>query len=86
MVKRKSKQILLKVYFDEMNSYEYLTDVLMQVLGYEITQAANCASIITERGEYVVKVFAEAELDIAKTMSELLDNYSVPARLIKSKK
>lgn len=82
----KNKKLSLVVSFDETNSYEYLTDVLMQILGYEVTQAANCAGIIFEKGEYVVKSFSLSELSIAEAFKELLLKHGLPAQLINSKK
>lgn len=53
---------------DEM-SFTYVVDSFQMILGYEMTQALNCANIIDRKGEYVVKSYdnlqhAEAALDM----------------------
>lgn len=84
MVKKKSKHIRLKISTDGTNSYEYITNILVQTLGYEITQAANCANIIMERGEYIVKSFKPSEMETAVAILELLEKYDILAQLINS--
>ena len=84
MVKKKAYKV--EVIFNELNSWEYLTNVLIEVLGYEVTQAANCASIIMDKGSYIVKSYGAQDLDIAKATIDMLEESEVPARLIQIKK
>lgn len=80
----KKKHYSLVVYYAELNSYEYLTEVLQQILGYEVTQAANCASIIMEKGRYAVKTYKSQDLYKADITLDLLAQNGVPAKLIES--
>lgn len=78
----RKKQYGLVVYFAELNSYEYLTELLQQILGYEVTQAANCASIVMDKGKYVVKTYKSQDLDKANIILDLLAQNGIPAKLI----
>ena len=57
MVNKKTKKLGLFVYHHDFNSCEYVADVIKNVLGYEYTQASNCAHMITQNGSYLVKTF-----------------------------
>lgn len=82
MVSKKGKNIALVVYDHEFNSMPYLTEVLRMALGYHITQAGNCAHIITNVGKYRVKVFKPKEMEKAKAMLDLLSAHDIPAELL----
>jgi ATP-dependent Clp protease adapter protein ClpS len=82
----KPKKYSIRVFFDELNSFDYLTEVLMDTLGYEVTQAANCASIIMDKGEYIVKSFTAQDKDIAEATIQLLTDNGIPATIVEIKK
>ena len=81
MVKTKHK-IGLVIYHDDLNSSEFLIEVISNVLGYHYTQAANCVHYITTQGEYLVKGFKTNEKVTAEAMYELIVKQQIPARLI----
>ncbi len=76
------KKIGIIVTHDEFNSYEFLVEVLCQVLGYELSQSANCAHIIMEKGSYVVKTFDQKDLEKASAYRDILHDNQVPAKII----
>jgi hypothetical protein len=82
MVSKKGKNIALVVYDHEFNSIPYLTEVLRITLGYHITQASNCAHIITNIGKYRVRVFKAKDMEKAKAMLNMLSSQEVPAELL----
>jgi len=79
---KKAKKIGVVITHDEFNSYEFLTEALSQVFGYEISQAANCAHIIVEKGSYIVKTFDKSDLDKAAAYRDLLEDHQIPTKLI----
>jgi ATP-dependent Clp protease adapter protein ClpS len=76
------RKIGIVVFHDEFNSYEFLTEALSQVFGYELSQAANCAHIITERGNYVVKTFDQKDLEKASAYRDILEEHQIPVKII----
>lgn len=60
------------VHNNDTMSFSYVTECFQSVLGYEATQAANCANIIHEKGKYAVKTFTEKEA--AVTTAEMLED------------
>jgi hypothetical protein len=52
------------------------------VLGYDLTQAGNCANIIHLKGEYVVKSYSE--LSHAEAALDMLYEYGFKADVIDS--
>jgi len=52
------------------------------VLGYELTQASNCANLIHTRDEYVVKSYAE--LSHAEAAFEMLSEFGFRCDIIDS--
>lgn len=80
MVKKKIKYSLV-IYDHEFNDENFLTEAISSILGYEITQAANCASIITNKGKYPVISFEQRELEKAQIILEMFTSQSIPARL-----
>jgi len=54
------------------------------ILGHELTQAANCAMAIHNRGSYVVKSFNDKEY--ADTTVELLVDYELDAEVLDLRK
>lgn len=79
---KKAKKIGIVVTHDEFNSFEFLTEALSQVFGYELSQAANCAHIVVEKGSYVVKTFNTNELDKAAAYRDILDDHQIPVKII----
>ena len=57
----KPKRYQVIVYNNDEMSFDYVIDTFQMVLGYDITQASNCANMIHNRGEYVVKSYSEME-------------------------
>lgn len=80
--KKKIKHLALVIIHDEFNSCEFLTEVIRQVLGYEYSQAANCANVIYTKGEYVCKIFKIGELDKAEKILSVIKEQEVPAMLL----
>lgn len=80
MVAKKKKKIGIVVFADEMNSEEFLTEVLSQLLGYDITQTGNCVNIISSRGSYIVKTFKD--IDTATAILQLIGDQGIPAEII----
>ena len=54
MVNKKTKKLGLFVYHHDFNSCEYVADIIKNVLGYEYTQASNCAHMITQNGSVII--------------------------------
>lgn len=57
-----TKQLMVKivqfgvcVLNDSVNSFNDVVQAFQAVFGWDVTQAANCANIIHNRGEYIVK-------------------------------
>lgn len=82
MVKERVRKTELVVYHDDYNSMDFVTEILMQIVGLELTQAGNCAFIIANKGEYVVRTFSGSQRSYAKMILEALDNQGIPAELI----
>jgi hypothetical protein len=75
------KKIHLVVEYHEFLSEEHLTEILQHALGFEISQAANCAAIIINKGSYTVKTFPLVDTERAKAIEDLLHEQDVPAKL-----
>jgi hypothetical protein len=82
MVKKKSKEMSLVLYHHEFNNDELLTEIIRQALGYEYTQAINCAHIIINKGNYIVKTFKVSEMNKAKATEALFIEQGIPAKLL----
>lgn len=76
------KNVALVVYHHDFNDVNFLTEVIRQTLGYEYTQAFGCASIIIDKGQYIVKTFKSVNKDIAEIYLQLFLDQEVPAKLI----
>lgn len=76
------KKIALVVCHHEYNSCEFLVEVLRQILGYEHSQAGNCANIIYEKGSYQVKTFKFSEMDKVMVYKDLFEENGVPVKII----
>ena len=82
MVNKKTKKLGLFVYHHDFNSCEYVADVIKNVLGYEYTQASNCAHMITQNGSYLVKTFSAKDKEKADTIVSLFDANEIPVKLL----
>ena len=82
MVSKKAKKLGIVVYHHEFNSYEYITSVLTVILGYEHTQAANCAHMISKNGNYLVKTFPAKDKVKANAYVDMFTANEVPVQLI----
>ena len=82
MVRKKAKQIGLYVFHNELNSTEFVTDVLQRALGYHYTQAGNCANVIFHKGEYLVRVFDISEMEKAQIILQVITDQEIPAKLL----
>ena len=81
MVKKSTRYKVLVHNSDELD-FTYVIESLQVVLGYELTQATNCAYLIDHKGKYVVKAFAEK--DHADATVEALVEYEFNAEVIDS--
>lgn len=66
---------------DELD-FAYVIESLQVVLGYELTQATNCAYLIDQKGSYIVKTFGDK--DHADATVEALLEYEFDAEVIDS--
>lgn len=73
----------LVVYHDELNEFEFVAKVLGTVLGYEQTQAYNCAHMIYNRGEYLVRRFPASQKQKAQACLDGLSVNGIPAELLR---
>jgi len=71
----------LIVHHDELVSFDILTQVIMESLGYEITQAQTCAQIIQNKGSYVVKVYKVQDMEKAELYKQLFVDQGIPVEL-----
>lgn len=65
-------------------SFDYVTETFQTILGHELTQAANCAMAVHNRGSFIVKSFNDKEH--ADATVELLVDYELDAEVIDTKK
>lgn len=82
MVRKKSNTLALVVYHHEFNQLELVAEVIKYSLGYEDTQAHNCAYMVVNNKEYVVKTFKVSEIEKARTILQLFIDQEVPAKLL----
>lgn len=82
MVNKKTKKLGLFVYHHDFNSSEYISDVIKNILGYEHTQASNCAHMIIQNGSYLVKTFTTKDKDKADAIVNLFDANEIPVKLL----
>ena len=79
----KPKRYQVIVYNNDEMSFDYVIDTFQMVLGYDITQASNCANMIHNRGEYVVKSYSEMEQ--AEAALDMLYEYGFKADVVDKK-
>ncbi len=82
VVSKKAKKMVLVIYDHDFNSYDFLVEVIRHVLGYDQSQACNCANIIINKGEYAVKTYLVKESDKAHNALSILTEQEVPAKLL----
>lgn len=58
-----------------------LASTIVHVLGFEASQAYNCALILHSRGRYVVKTFKHSELKLAKLVIKAFTDSGILAQL-----
>lgn len=79
MVAKRIKKFGIFVYNDDSNSFAFVIDALMNCLGYEYTQAANCANLIHNNGAYCVKSFGVKDLAKVQDITELIIKHGIKA-------
>ena len=80
---KKSERYQVVVFNSDEMSFAYVIESFQSILGYELTQAANCANLIHNRGEYVVKSYAE--LSHAEAAFEMLCEFGFRCDIINLK-
>lgn len=68
---------------DSVNSFQYVINMLQDLFSWDITQASNCANIIHNKGEYVVK-WLDSE-DAAVFVIKILKSKGMKAKLVVDK-
>jgi ATP-dependent Clp protease adaptor protein ClpS len=68
----------LIVWNDEVNTFEWVIDTLMEVCGHERIQAEQCAWLIHTCGKYAVK---EGDYDTLKPMCDAITERGIGATL-----
>lgn len=79
----KPKRFEIMVYNSDDLSFTHVIDAFQMVLGYDITQATNCANLVHTRGEYAVKSYSE--LEHAEAALDMLYDYGLRADVIDKK-
>jgi ATP-dependent Clp protease adaptor protein ClpS len=68
----------LIVWNDEVNSFDWVIETLIQVCGHSKEQAEQCAIIIDSKGKYSVK---EGEYDVLKPMCDAITDRGIGATI-----
>ena len=71
------------VWNDEVNTFEWVIETLMEICGHSFEQAEQCATIIHHKGKYAVK---EGDYDILKPMCEAITDRGINATIEESKR
>jgi ATP-dependent Clp protease adapter protein ClpS len=77
------KKIKLVIYNHDFNNQEFLTEVIRHALGYDYSQAGNCANVIINEGKYVVKTYDMKDKKRAELVLGIFTDQEIPAKLIK---
>lgn len=72
------------VYHDDLNQLEFLAEVIGTIFGYEKSQALNCAHIVHNRGEYLIRRFPASQKIKAETCLNALSVNGIPAELLRT--
>jgi len=81
---KKSQRYQVLVHNSDDIPFDHVIQTFQMILGHELTQAANCAMAIHNRGSYVVKSFNDKEY--ADTTVELLVDYELDAEVLDLRK
>jgi len=68
----------LIVWNDEVNSFEWVIETLMEVCGHDLEQAEQCAMIIHNKGKYAVK---NGDYDTLKPMCDAITDRGIGATI-----
>jgi ATP-dependent Clp protease adaptor protein ClpS len=68
----------LIVWNDEINTFDWVIDTLIEVCGHTTEQAEQCAIIIDSKGKYAVK---EGEFDMLKPMCDAITERGIGATI-----
>ena len=68
----------LIVWNDEVNTFEWVIDTLIEVCGHSTEQAEQCAMLIHSQGKYAVK---KGEYDILKPMCDAITDRGIGATI-----
>lgn len=68
----------LVVWNDEVNSFDWVIDTLVQICGHSTEQAEQCAMIIHTKGKYAVK---EGSYDFLKPMCDAITERGIGATI-----
>lgn len=68
----------LIVWNDEVNSFEWVIETLMEICGHTEEQAEQCAMIIHSKGKYAVK---EGSYDALKPMCDAITDRGIGATI-----
>ena len=69
---------ILIVWNDEVNTFEWVIDTLIEICGHTPEQAEQCAIIIDSKGKYAVK---EGSYEILKPMSDAITDRGIGATI-----
>lgn len=68
----------LIVWNDDLNSFDWVIETLVEVCGHSVEQAEQCAIIIDSKGKYAVK---EGSYDILKPMCDAITERGIGATI-----
>lgn len=68
----------LIVWNDEVNSFDWVIETLMEVCGHDLEQAEQCALIIHNKGKYAVK---NGDYDTLKPMCDAITDRGIGATI-----
>ena len=69
---------ILIVWNDEVNTFEWVIDTLIEICGHTPEQAEQCAIIIDSKGKYAVK---EGSYEILKPMCDAITDRGIGATI-----
>ena len=68
----------LIVWNDEVNTFEWVIDTLIEICGHSTEQAEQCAMLIHSQGKYAVK---KGEYDVLKPMCDAITERGIGATI-----
>lgn len=72
------KGFALILWNDDINTFEWVIDTLMEICGHNEQQAEQCAMLIHSKGKYAVK---NGSYDVLKPMCDAITNRSINATI-----